>query len=366
MKKILVILAIILISLLVSNMAGAQSKIEFDEIIYNPSYSNLSESSVCSKTREKIEGIELILLYSFPKESDEVLLGRPTKMSFDEHGNIFINDYHLSSILKYTRQGELITTIGRSGKGPGEFTNQSKFSYDDGKLYVVDQSNRRLQILNQDGKYLSAFITPQIPSAITIFKNQIFTNLLMRANTPESKLITVFDMDGKVIKKFGEYLRFVKNFPFVGSTCILKIYDSQLYVLFRYYPILRIYSLDGQLKQHIELKKNDYAKLVPGNYKWENFTKKNQMAFSFRFLFQAFDVNENGIFIGLYNEDIIIDHYNFKAEFIQRFKRIHKEEKYYLFDFKVTQENNSTFKFFILNREGIPKMDVCSGKPKGK
>ena len=122
-------------------------------------------SQIFAQANTNIKTQLLKIDFSFPKETDDVLLGRPTSMMLDEDNNIYICDYHLSTILKYSQDGHFIKSIGNSGKGPGEFTNQSKFTYSEENLYVIDQSNRRIQIINQEGVFKKSFIIKKIPSA---------------------------------------------------------------------------------------------------------------------------------------------------------------------------------------------------------
>lgn len=305
---------------------------------------------------------ELQLTSSFPEETDKVIFAYPTAMEVDENGNIFICDQQLSSILKYDKNGRLFKEIGRAGQGPGEFTQQSKFCYDNEKLYVVDQANRRIQILNShNGEYISSFKTISIPFAISHIDNKLFTVLLddnISGLIKKPKLVTIFNESGKILGGFGEYLAFVPNLTKHASHSLLKIHNKKLYVLFRYYPLLRIYSIDGELTKTIEFTEQNYSQLIPGNYEWENF-KRGSKAFPFKFLFNAFDVNEHGIFLGLYDDDIIIDRYDFEGEFQERYLRKHQTDSFYLVDFRVIAHDKEKLTFYILNIEELPKLDIC-------
>ena len=47
---------------------------------------------------------------------------------------------------RFTRDGRLVKSWGTPGKGEGQFQLPHSIAFDDGKLYVADQSNKRIQI----------------------------------------------------------------------------------------------------------------------------------------------------------------------------------------------------------------------------
>jgi len=56
------------------------------------------------------------------------------------------------------KTGEHLKDIGKRGNGPGEFNLPRDLAIGrDGRLYVVDGGNFRVQIFDKDGKYISAF-----------------------------------------------------------------------------------------------------------------------------------------------------------------------------------------------------------------
>ena len=62
--------------------------------------------------------------------------------------------------------------IGKKGTGPGEFDQPHALAFDSkGRLFVGDRSNNRIQILDQDGKFLDAWTQFSRPSGIYIDAN---------------------------------------------------------------------------------------------------------------------------------------------------------------------------------------------------
>jgi sugar lactone lactonase YvrE len=71
--------------------------------------------------------------------------------------------------MKFSKDGKFIKTWGKKGKGPGEFDTPHALAFDSrGRLFVGDRANNRIQIFDQDGKYLAEWRQFGRPSGISI------------------------------------------------------------------------------------------------------------------------------------------------------------------------------------------------------
>ncbi|MBX7200078.1 MAG: 6-bladed beta-propeller [Rhodospirillaceae bacterium] len=79
-----------------------------------------------------------------------------TDVTFAKNGHIFASDgYCNGRVLEYTADGKKIREFGKRGKGRGEFMNAHDVSLSpDGKIFVADRENGRVQWFDMDGKYL--------------------------------------------------------------------------------------------------------------------------------------------------------------------------------------------------------------------
>jgi len=85
---------------------------------------------------------------------------QPTGLIVDRKNNrLYVTDTHTHSIKVFDIETLKQTgTIGKRGREEGSFNFPSHITVDqDGKLYVVDTMNGRVQIFDQDGKFLRAF-----------------------------------------------------------------------------------------------------------------------------------------------------------------------------------------------------------------
>ena len=81
----------------------------------------------------------------------------PVGVAVDKDDNIYVSDYDNSSILKFSNEGNLMKVVGRKGSQPGEFSELGSIKVINGKLYVCDRGNYRVQILNTELEYVDSF-----------------------------------------------------------------------------------------------------------------------------------------------------------------------------------------------------------------
>ncbi len=60
----------------------------------------------------------------------------------------------------YSGSGVFERAFGRKGRGPGEFDMPSDMDVLGDRLYVADSGNRRVQVLDKNGRYISGFKVP--------------------------------------------------------------------------------------------------------------------------------------------------------------------------------------------------------------
>ena len=86
------------------------------------------------------------------------------------NGDIFIADGHVNNrVVKFSKDGTFIKAWGKKGSAPGEFDVPHTIAMDSrGRLFVGDRNNSRIQIFDQDGKYLEEWKQFSRPSGIYI------------------------------------------------------------------------------------------------------------------------------------------------------------------------------------------------------
>ncbi|MGH9658038.1 MAG: peptidyl-alpha-hydroxyglycine alpha-amidating lyase family protein, partial [Bryobacteraceae bacterium] len=85
--------------------------------------------------------------------------GGVADIAFLPSGDFFVADgYRNSRIVKFDRDGKYIAQWGKKGTGAGEFDLPHAVAVDgSGRVYVGDRENKRIQIFDSKGNYLSTW-----------------------------------------------------------------------------------------------------------------------------------------------------------------------------------------------------------------
>jgi sugar lactone lactonase YvrE len=98
---------------------------------------------------------------------------RPTDVLVAPNGDVFVSDGHggpsNARIVKFTGEGKFIKAWGKKGSGPGEFDTPHGLAMDSqGRLFVADLRNFRVQIFDQEGRFLAEWKQFGMPGGIYI------------------------------------------------------------------------------------------------------------------------------------------------------------------------------------------------------
>jgi len=130
----------------------------------------------------------------------EEAFNRPTDVAFGLNGEIYISDGYVNSrVVKFSKEGRYITAWGKKGKGPGEFNLPHSVAVDkQGRVYVGDRENRRLQVFDGNGKFLEEWTHVGSPWGLDLQPDQT----LFIADGYNDRVLKV-DLTGKVLGAFG-------------------------------------------------------------------------------------------------------------------------------------------------------------------
>jgi DNA-binding beta-propeller fold protein YncE len=119
----------------------------------------------------------------------------PTDVGFAPNGDFYVSDgYGGARVVKFSHDGKYLMQFGKRGTGPGEFALPHNVVVDaQGKVYVSDRENYRVEVFDADGKFLSQWAGTGRYSALAITKDQkIWTGSVLR------------ELDGTVIGRQPE------------------------------------------------------------------------------------------------------------------------------------------------------------------
>ncbi|MCH8569523.1 MAG: 6-bladed beta-propeller [Balneolales bacterium] len=158
------------------------------------------------------------------EESDDLFFTRISGFTQDKSGNLFVIDSGSSEIHKYDRDANHMQTIGRQGRGPGEFEQLGYIRFDEkNRMFALDYGSFNLSIFSQNSsgnwefehsfsifQWGAAGSPRRIPTIFDVIDNdriavQYSYYMGMPGSdedTPEPLLVSLFDYDGNQHETF--------------------------------------------------------------------------------------------------------------------------------------------------------------------
>ena len=106
-------------------------------------------------------------------------LNQPNDVAIASDGSIFVSDGHSpqrgnARIIKFSKDGRFIKQWGGHGSAPGQFEVPHTLAFDSqGRLFVGDRANNRIQIFDQEGNFLAQWKQFSRPSGIAIDRHDV-------------------------------------------------------------------------------------------------------------------------------------------------------------------------------------------------
>ena len=140
--------------------------------------------------------------------NDDKHFGRPQDIAWLPDGSLLVADgLGNSRVAKFDRNGAFVMAWGTRGNGPGQFAGPHGIATDrNGRVYVADRTNHRIQIFDGNGKYLDEWPGFRQANDIVISGDHVWV-----ADGTNSKVLE-YDMNGKLLYSWGTYGTFPGQF----------------------------------------------------------------------------------------------------------------------------------------------------------
>ena len=140
---------------------------------------------------------------------------RCTHTALSPRGDIYVSDgYGNGTVHKYDPSGRLLASWGRPGAGPGEFNLPHNVLCDpDGRVYVADRENHRVQVFDGDGKYETEWRNMHRPNGLHLrlgecpfcVVGEIGPYYAFNRGAPNlGPRVSIFDMKGNVLARLAQ------------------------------------------------------------------------------------------------------------------------------------------------------------------
>jgi DNA-binding beta-propeller fold protein YncE len=125
------------------------------------------------------------------------VFNRPTDVTWDGNGNIFVTDgYNNSRVAKMSKDGTWVKAIGTRGSAPNEFNTPHGITSDaKGNIYVADRGNRRIQVFDPDLNPVKIITGMGAPWTVCMTPAP---NQVLYSGDGNGKVYK-FDLDGKLL-----------------------------------------------------------------------------------------------------------------------------------------------------------------------
>ena len=150
------------------------------------------------------------------------LFNQPSDVAWDSAGDIFVADgYRNSRIAKFDKDGKFVKSWGSRGAEQGQFNSLTSLATDSqGNVYAADRGNKRIQVFTSDGEFKSAISDIGSPWAICISPGAhpyLYSSNSNEVNSMDNGEIYKLELDGKVVGKFGQAGKLMKQFGTVNE-----------------------------------------------------------------------------------------------------------------------------------------------------
>ncbi len=143
---------------------------------------------------------------------------RPTNLAVAPNGDLYVTDgYGNARVHRFSAKGDLLGSWGEPGTGSGQFMLPHGIAvHRDGRVFVADRENDRIQIFSPDGEFLDEWTDVQRPTQL-VFDAQgraVVAELTWRAGSTSFRngpvgsnlpgRVSILDAKGGVLARLGD------------------------------------------------------------------------------------------------------------------------------------------------------------------
>jgi hypothetical protein len=308
----------------------------------------------CSDTNEKpiyqpssSEGLTLISYV--PDDSDTLFFRYPNGVLINDYNQVIINDNNNAKIFLYTNEEGLNSLISKKGRGPGELLSPRLIGLTNESIIIRDVSNSHINRYSLTGELINTFSYDEF--IVNAFYNDDMIYYTSFSDQTDY-LIRVMNMEGIKMSEFGKALN-VEEYR-TNSAVDMLSYGNDLYVFFKYYPVMRVYDQTGDLKLELIYNKNEYQAYLDKNA--ENIQTNNNII-NYEYYFIGAEISNDKIYILRNNTSLLIEVYNLSGKILDtlsfNYDSSQQGDQYVPFDLAV---KDSTI--YVLENVGYPRLGI--------
>ncbi|MCS7023317.1 MAG: peptidyl-alpha-hydroxyglycine alpha-amidating lyase family protein [Bryobacteraceae bacterium] len=151
---------------------------------------------------------------------------RPTSLAFHPNGHFYVSDGYVNArVVRYTPEGEYVQHWGKKGAADGEFDLAHDITIDRrGRIYVADRSNHRVQIFDENGKFLGKWTHLGQPWGLYYVAKE---DAIYLCDGWKNRVLKV-NLDGQILGELGSFGKSPGKFDFAHHLSVDS--EGSLYV----------------------------------------------------------------------------------------------------------------------------------------
>jgi hypothetical protein len=196
----------------------------------------------CNKEKQTRQPISLTVNKRITQFNDTTFFTSADAMVYGD-SSLYIASDKTHKIYQLGSSMNLIGSMGRKGKGPGEFTEITDMCFANDSLYVYDRAQAKIVVYGRNNR---------LTREIGVHEAYCFSLTVDRQShiflsTPErDHPITELNARGQKIRSFGQNIVGKTSRHFLRNQFMLFIYKNKLVAVSLSEPMAKVYSLDGK------------------------------------------------------------------------------------------------------------------------
>lgn len=131
-------------------------------------------------------------VWTIGDQTTEPSFSHASWVDFDPNGNVYVLDSREQKITRLGADGRLLQQFGGRGEAPGQLSKSRRFAFADGRLYVANGGNGRIEVFGPDGDVFPSIQVSQVrrPNEIAYVNGRFY---LARPFVPNGSFVYAFD-----------------------------------------------------------------------------------------------------------------------------------------------------------------------------
>jgi sugar lactone lactonase YvrE len=169
----------------------------------------------------------------------------PRDLWLTSDNSVYVVDQGNARIVKLDVGGAVLKTWGSQGRDDGQFVEPSAVAVNEkeGRVYVADPRNQRIQVFDLDGKFITKWPVPEWQSTSWLFHDLLIDPEAERlySTSPTTDEVLIFDLTGKKIGQLKP-----KPPDMLEGASALALSKGKLYVLCTFSDRVRLIDLGAK------------------------------------------------------------------------------------------------------------------------